>query len=318
MRLYVTYYIFKCQVSIQANQSSNVSMVPLPILVILQHHWWSSHSPCNPKYHLCLSCPCMRQCYCSHKGMGIDIHCWVNHFHAYKMFFQVLYLSSSVHHLQVLFGNLLLHLSVLVCCVLVCCLDPGHGTSVKVQNGWLVYDPTSIPRQLRFSLYSGAVITEGMMQYYYFFIVVLVLDLVLCPIHGFQLPSACVVHCLDCSLTQHSPLLCFSGFTGFSWSSYPWGVWLPFYLGCSPLNSGIACLAYLNPGIACLASQSSDWLSALWASLSGLQSSMTFVRLNVIGCCQSGMFNCPASSCWLINLCSGTLLQWPQDSQWQA
>ena len=40
---------------------------------------------------------------------------------------------------------------------------------------------------------------------------------------------------------------------------------------------------YVNPGIACLASQSSDWLGALWASLSGVQSSMTFVRLNVIG-----------------------------------
>ena len=49
------------------------------------------------------------------------------------------------------------------------------------------------------------------------------------------------------------------------------------------LNSGIACLAYLNPGIACLASQSSDWLGALWTSLSGVQSSMTFVSLNVIG-----------------------------------
>ena len=69
----------------------------------------------------------------------------------------------------------------------------------------------------------------------------------------------------------------------------------------SPLNSGIACLAYLNPGIACLASQSSDWLGALWASLSGVQSSMTFVRLNVIGHCYSGMFNCPASTCWLID-----------------
>ena len=33
--------------------------------------------------------------------------------------------------------------------------------SVKVQNGWLVYSPMLIPRQLRFSLYSGAVITEG-------------------------------------------------------------------------------------------------------------------------------------------------------------
>ena len=34
---------------------------------------------------------------------------------------------------------------------------------VKVQNVWLVYGPMLIPRQLRFSLYSGAVITEGLM-----------------------------------------------------------------------------------------------------------------------------------------------------------
>ena len=71
--------------------------------------------------------------------------------------------------------------------------------------------------------------------------------------------------------------------------------------GVAPLNSGIACLAHLNPGIACLASQSSYWLGALWASLSGFQSSMTFVRLNVIGCCWGGMFNCPVSTCWLID-----------------
>ena len=62
------------------------------------------------------------------------------------MFFQVLFLSSSAYRLDVLFGNLLHHLSILVSC-----LDPGHGTSVKVQDIvgiWLVYDPTSIPRQL--------------------------------------------------------------------------------------------------------------------------------------------------------------------------
>ena len=76
---------------------------------------------------------------------------------------------------------------------------------------------------------------------------------------------------------------------------------LPLYLGFPPLNSGIAWLAYLNPEIACLASQHSDWLDALWASLSGVQSSMTFVRLNVIGCCWGGTFNCPVSTCWLIN-----------------
>ena len=34
---------------------------------------------------------------------------------------------------------------------------------VKVQDGWLVYSPMLIPRQFRFSLYSGAVITEGLM-----------------------------------------------------------------------------------------------------------------------------------------------------------
>ena len=35
------------------------------------------------------------------------------------------------------------------------------GTDVYVY--WLVYSPMLIPRQLRFSLYSGAVITEGLM-----------------------------------------------------------------------------------------------------------------------------------------------------------
>ena len=41
--------------------------------------------------------------------------------------------------------------------------EPPQAPSVKVQYGWLVYDPMSIPRQLRFSLNSGAVITEGLM-----------------------------------------------------------------------------------------------------------------------------------------------------------
>ena len=90
----------KCQVSVQSNQSSNISMVPLPILVNLCHHWWSSCNPCNWKYHLSLSCPYMRQWCYSHKGMGIDIHCWVTHFHVCKMFlsgtFSVVQCSSSI------------------------------------------------------------------------------------------------------------------------------------------------------------------------------------------------------------------------------
>ena len=77
----------------------------------------------------------MRQGHCFHKGMDVGIRCWVSHFHVCKKFFQVLFLPSSVCHLEVLFGNLLPHLTVLVCC-----LDPGHGTSVNVENeGFLWY-----------------------------------------------------------------------------------------------------------------------------------------------------------------------------------
>ena len=64
-----------------------------------------------------------------------------------------------------------------------------------------------------------------------------------------------------------------------------WGLWLPFYLGCSPIELWGSLSTYMHPGIACLASQSFDWLGALWASLSGVQLSVTFIRLNVIGHC---------------------------------
>ena len=65
---------------------------------------------------------------------------------------------------------------VLSCVCLQLCRENNHDClgvmqslyykgSVEVQNRyvWLVYDPILIPRQLRFSLYSGAVITEGLM-----------------------------------------------------------------------------------------------------------------------------------------------------------
>ena len=68
-------------------------------------------------------------------------------------------------------------------------------------------------------------------------------------------------------------------------TDYPWGLWLPFYLGCSPIELWDSLSTYVNSGIACLASWSSDWIGALLASLSGVQSSVTFVRLNVIGHC---------------------------------
>ena len=56
-----------------------------------------------------------------------------------------------------------------------------------------------------------------------------------------------------------------------------------FYLGYSPIELWDSLSAYAHPGIACLASWASDWLGALWASLSGFQSSMTLVKLLLIG-----------------------------------
>ena len=43
---------------------------------------------------------------------------------------------------------------------MLCKVMNGEGVEYDV---WLVYDPMLIPRQLRFSLYSGAVTTEGLM-----------------------------------------------------------------------------------------------------------------------------------------------------------
>ena len=58
---------------------------------------------------------------------------------------------------------------------------------------------------------------------------------------------------------------------------------LSFYLQYSPIELWDSLSAYAHSGIVCLASQSSDWLGALWARLSGFQSSVTLVKLLVIG-----------------------------------
>ena len=63
----------------------------------------------------------------------------------------------------------------------------------------------------------------------------------------------------------------------------PGVLWSPFYLGYSPIELWDSLSGYMHPGIACLASQASNWLGALWTSLSGFQSSMTLVKLLVIG-----------------------------------
>ena len=103
----------------------NVNMLLPPFLVFCHYHLWSSFSPHNPKCHLGLGCPCMRQYHCSHKGMGVGICYLVIHFHVCKKFFQVLYLMSNVCHLVVLLESLLLHLDCLLGGLLLC-LDPGH------------------------------------------------------------------------------------------------------------------------------------------------------------------------------------------------
>ena len=64
---------------------------------------------------------------------------------------------------------------------------------------------------------------------------------------------------------------------------YPLGSVASFYLGYSAIGIWDSLSTYAHPGIACLASQVSNWLGAFWASLSGLQSSVTLVKLLVIG-----------------------------------
>ena len=92
------------------------------------------------------------------------------------------------------------------------------------------------------------------------------------------MPYAIVVYVPDCSWTLHSPLLflhCCLSCSCCCCYCYPWGLYLPFYLGCSPIELWDSLSTYVHLGIACLASWASDWLGALWASLSGSQSSMT-------------------------------------------
>ena len=67
-------------------------------------------------------------------------------------------------------------------------LSSQHQCEGTRWDVWLcICSPMLVPRQLRFSLYSGAIITEGLMWSYHFFVVVLVLTLsyALCLVHSF-------------------------------------------------------------------------------------------------------------------------------------
>ena len=77
-------------------------------------------------------------------------------------------------------------------------------------------------------------------------------------------------------------------------SSFPGALQPPFYPGCFLIEPWDSLSDYVHPGIACLTFQASDWAGASWGSLSGfvishlllgVHSSMTLVKLIVIGYC---------------------------------
>ena len=122
---YVEYIITRkvsksVKVSVQANQSSMS-------VGYFFHSWYFFITGGNhvifiiQKCHLSPNYPCMKQCYRSHKGMGIGISYVVIHVLVYKKFFQVLLQRSSVCHPVVPSENPLpLHLTCLN--ILECCL----------------------------------------------------------------------------------------------------------------------------------------------------------------------------------------------------
>ena len=118
------------------------------------------------------------------------------------------------------------------------------------------------PRQLRFSLYSGAVITEGKCSLFTSLMWFLSWP---CPMPYAWILASCsmgsLLSGLFLDLAFPSALLLWIHWfvvrllriLGVLWSLQilPLGSEAsPFIKGVPPLNSGIACLAYLNPGIA--------------------------------------------------------------------
>ena len=84
--------------------------------------------------------------------------------------------------------------------------------------------------------------------------------------------ASCSVGCLlsDCSLDLVFPLslAVLSDSPQLVLTLKPVG--LPLYLGFPPIELWDSLSSLVNSGIVCLASQSSDWLDALWASLSSV------------------------------------------------
>ena len=79
------------------------------------HAWYVFITGCNHvifiihKCHSSLNYPCMKGCYCCHKGMDIGISYVVIPVHVYKKFFWAFLQRSSVHHLVVPSESILCH-----------------------------------------------------------------------------------------------------------------------------------------------------------------------------------------------------------------
>ena len=120
-------------------------------------------------------------------------------------------------------------------------------------------------RQLRFSLYSGAVTTKVLaIVVFLYYLLVLALWSILC-----FMPS-CLVSCSVVGCCSAHPLLvllfslkevCLSQDLGFCNLFYPVHI-------CIALWDSLSVL--VHSGIGCLASQAPDWAVAFWDGLSGL------------------------------------------------
>ena len=111
----------------------------------------------------------------------------------------------------------------------------------------------SCSRQLRFSLYSGTVITRTQLVYHTFIdgsFLALDLSYALCLVPSFLQHGKSYI--LDCSLTLCSPLLL--SFVTVVCSLSVRSCSFPFCLGYSPIELWDSLSAYVHPGIACLAS----------------------------------------------------------------
>ena len=129
--------------------------------------------------------------------------------------------------------------------------------------------PMLVPGQLRFSLKSGAVITEGRCSSIHSLLWFLSQP---GPMPYAWIVASCSVGYLlsGCSLDLAFPHLWLSSLVLLADLSTLEACGLPLYLGSPLIELWDSLSSLVNSGIVCLTSWSSDWLDALWASLSSV------------------------------------------------